>query len=535
MPDRELYFQEGIRYLPKVIELCDRNRLSPAYGCFDRAYWHYRTSDFPSGMYQECVLPLAIAYQLEHAKNPFFKEDRLKELVKAGIDFARRSSHRDGSCDDYFPYERATGAAAFSLYALTESCLLLGINEPPNLEFFKRRAQYLAAEGYRESGILSNHKALIVLALFNVYLVTREERFKKLSQEKLNQLLKLQTNEGWFPEYEGADPGYLTFTVDFLAKYYLKSQDEKVVEPLKQAIRFSSFFMHPDGSYGGEYGSRNTFHFLPHGFELMGGQSPEAVSMCNLFLKAIQNGKRSYLEDDRIFVHFVYNFLQAYSDFFVNREEATRLKPVNFTQTFKEAGLIVKNKNDFYAVISVTKGGVSKIFKGQELVWNDSGLLGETEQGRKFTSQIMNGNHFQIDGDRVEVEGDCYEHQDVLLSPFKLVLFRCFLLLIGRFLPANVTRRMLQKKAILKSKKKFRLHFKKVFSFGHENFVELRLQLETPSLKVKELWIGTDPTFIYVATSRPYQSGSLKEWIDLSTYLSDLNQGKEVSFRRSFA
>ena len=32
------------------------------------------------------------------------------------------------SCDDYFPFERAVGATAFSLYACTESHIELGIN-----------------------------------------------------------------------------------------------------------------------------------------------------------------------------------------------------------------------------------------------------------------------------------------------------------------------------------------------------------------------------------------------------------------------
>lgn len=535
MADRELYFQEGIRYLPKILELADRNRLSPTYGCFDRAYWHYRTSDFPSGMYQEYVLPLAIAYQLDHPKNPFFKEERLKELVRAGIDFARKSSHSDGSCDDYFPYERASGAAAFSLYACTESSLLLGISELNFLDFFKLRAEYLADEGYSEAGVLSNHKALIVLAIFNVYLLTKDEQFKTLAQEKLRHLLRLQTEEGWFPEYEGCDPGYLTFTIDFLAKYYQKSKDETVLGSLQKAIQFSSYFMHPDGSYGGEYGSRNTFHFLPHGFELMGSRSQEALWMCNFFLKAIEEGKRSYLEDDRVFGHSVYNFLQAYIHFENQREVNLDLKREDFTQIFKRAGLIVKSQKDVYAVISISKGGVSKIFKGKELVWNDSGLVGETERGRKFSSQVIHPNRFQINENRIEIEGCCYEQEDLLFTPFKMILFRLFLLWIGRFLSANVTRRILQKKSILKSKKKFPLRFKKIFSFDGENFVELRFQLESPTLKIRELWIGTDPTFIFVATSQPYQKGCLKEWIDLSTYLPELNAGKEVIYRRSLA
>ena len=66
---RLLYLKEGLQYIPKLLQLLDKNRLSSTYGCFDRAFWHYRTSDFPSGMYQEAVLPLALAYKINHPAN----------------------------------------------------------------------------------------------------------------------------------------------------------------------------------------------------------------------------------------------------------------------------------------------------------------------------------------------------------------------------------------------------------------------------------------------------------------------------------
>ena len=111
---RELFADAALRQIPKILTLLDRNPHSPAYGCFDRNYWHYRMIDFPSGMPQEFVLPLALAYELNIPNNPYHHQPALKNWVEAGILFAARSAHRDGSCDDYFPYERAGGAAAFS-------------------------------------------------------------------------------------------------------------------------------------------------------------------------------------------------------------------------------------------------------------------------------------------------------------------------------------------------------------------------------------------------------------------------------------
>ncbi len=522
---RERYLNEGFSYFPKLLELVDKNRLSETYGCFDRAFWHYRTSDFPSGMYQEAVLSLAIAYRLDTLANRYFREDRIKELVIAGIDFAKRSSHRDGSCDDYFPFERASGATAFSLYACTEAYLLLSLNHPDFLEFFKKRGTYLAGYGYEESGILSNHKALIILSLFNVFLATGDSFFKDQAEVKLAHLLSLQDPEGWFPEYEGADPGYLTFTIDFLAKYFQKSKDKKVIEPLVRAIEFASYFMHPDGSFGGEYGSRNTFHFIPHGFEVMAPYTLWAVSTANQFLESLRTGKRSYLDDDRIFIHYAYNFLQAYEDFYPRRQNEKVRKDETFEKYFENARLFVKSSKSGYAVFSTAKGGVGKIFKNDTLVLSDCGLVGKTAEGIKFISQVINIPEFTLDENNLVIKGHCYEQRDIVFTPFLFVAFRLFMILFARFLPANAVRSFLQKKAILKKKKAFPLKYEKRIPLNTLDYVDYAFTLSDPKIRLKELWIGSDPTFIYIATSQPYQPGNLKPWIDLSSILPTLQKG----------
>ncbi len=528
---RERYLQEGLSYFPKLLELVDKNRLSETYGCFDRAFWHYRTSDFPSGMYQEAVLPLALAFGLEAPHNPYFHEERIKELAVAGIDFARKSAHADGACDDYFPFERASGATAFSLYACTEAYQLLHLNHPDFLAFFKKTGHYLAGYGYEESGILSNHKALIILSLFNVFLVTGDPFFKKQAQEKLEHLLSLQDSEGWFPEYEGADPGYLTFTIDFLAKYFRKSKDEKVIQPLVRAIEFASSFMHPDGSFGGEYGSRNTFHFVPHGFEVMAAFTPKAALTVNQFLDSMKTGKRSYIDDDRIFIHYVYNYLQAYEDFYSNRQVGALFKDQTYQKHFPHASLLVQNSKAGYAVFSLAKGGVGKIFKEKRLALSDCGLVGKTEQGVKFISQVIAPREVKLTENELVVEGDCYEHRDILFTPFLFVAFRLFMILVARFLPANAVRSLLQKKAILKRKKSFPLKYKKCIPLDTLDYVDYTFYLKDPGVRLKELWIGSDPTFIYIATSQPYQPGNLKSWMDLSSILPTLHEKGTAAYR----
>ena len=149
----------GLKSLPKILTLQDRNPHSPTYGCFDRNFWHLRLTDFPSGMAQEFVLPLALAYANPFEGNPFHHIPTVREWIRAGIDYAALSAHSDGSTDDYYPFERAAGAAAFSLYAMVEALPLAELDPRPFLPFLTRRANWLA--GHEESGRLSNHEALI--------------------------------------------------------------------------------------------------------------------------------------------------------------------------------------------------------------------------------------------------------------------------------------------------------------------------------------------------------------------------------------
>ena len=74
--------------------------------------------------------------------------------------------------------------------------------------------------------------------------------------------------------------------------------------------------MHPDGSYGGEYGSRNTHHFYPHGFELLAAENAGALQMAELYLrKALPRRTRYFNDDNRMCAHYVYDWFQAWRDY----------------------------------------------------------------------------------------------------------------------------------------------------------------------------------------------------------------------------
>ena len=87
--------------------------------------------------------------------------------------------------------------------------------------FSLKRVHHL--ENENETGRLSNHQALAGLAAYNVFCITGDDKARKTAEDRVALTLSWQDpDEGWYQEYEGADPGYHTCTIDFLAKYLQK-------------------------------------------------------------------------------------------------------------------------------------------------------------------------------------------------------------------------------------------------------------------------------------------------------------------------
>lgn len=531
-PNPETYVRHALVYIPKLLELVDRNRFSPTYGSFDRAYWHYRTADFPCGMSQEFGLPLALVYRHAFPGNPYCGCERLRELAIAAIDFADRSSHADGTCDDYFPFERAMGAMVFSLYACAETYRLLGLAEPRFLEFFCKRGDWLIR--HNESGQLSNHQALAALCLAMLAEMTGEAKYARAAQSRRDLVLSWQSPEGWFQEYEGADPGYHTFTIDYLAKYHELTGDATVVEPLRRAVEFASHFVHPDGSYGGEYGSRNTYHFYPHGFELLGPIDPLAGQIADAFLVGMEQGRRGYLDDDRLLCHYVYNYLQAYLDHDPDARSGSLDDRLPYERYWPQAKMVARKTARYHAIAGLGKGGVIKVFDREGCILSDTGPIGRTRDGQVVVSHLIDPGHHvkrQGEGD-YEVRGLFSRRRVNLSTPFRHLLLRLFMLTVGRW-ASNLVRRCLQR-FLITGKLRTAIRFRRRIHFDSQ-FVEIEDEIELPpDVEMTDLAFATDATSIYVANSNAYQLSVLDAWFDLNDRIETLNRERRLIVRRRY-
>jgi hypothetical protein len=514
-----------------IILMIDKNKYSATYGCFDREFWHYRTVDFPCGMSQEFCLPLAMAYKHPFPNNPYYQVERMKELVIASIRFSMDWSHPDGTCDDYFPFEKALGALVFSTYAMTESYIELDLHDYEMIEFFKLRADWLAT--HNETGQLANHQAFAALALYNVYLITGEEKYRKASDAFLELTLSWQHDEGWYQEYEGADPGYHSCSIAFLAKLWQKSQDPRIVESLESAVDFATYFTHPDGSYAGEYGSRNTYHFYPHGFEVMSRFFPNAGRIADTYLHRSMPERRRYFNDDnRMCAHYVYDWMQSWLDYNPERYGLLEDSRKPFERWFDDAKIFVKKTKSYYAIVSMAKGGVIKVFDESGPIYSDSGILLQDEDGVCLVSHLVD------DSFKIEVQpekgifvasGAMAKRRYPLPSPVKQMAFRSMNISVGRLGP-NVVRGILQK-VLITGKPRTEVTFKRSFEFLEDSIkIQNVVDAQDSDKSFVSMATGSDATSIYVANSNTFQESVLLPWNDLDAHVGELNRDRRVEF-----
>ncbi len=537
---RRRYLSAALAQIPRLIGAIDRNPYRPSYGCFDREYWHYRTSSFASEMYQEGVLALALVYAHELPGNRWHRNPRIRELAIAAIQFSARNCHADGSCDDYYPFERALGAAVFSLQAAARAYQLLELDSEGIVAWLERRSRWIIRND--ESGRLANHHALAALGLARVAEITRHATYRKAAEECVRRVLSWQSSEGWFEEYGGADPGYQTVTIDCLAKLRQMWSVEWLDEPLRRAVGFAGLFLHPDDSYGGEYGSRGTCHFYPHGFELLAPDNAEAARLADGFLRSLSAGTYARFDDDRMYVHRLGNLIEAYLDW---QPQAANHAPGARPATnllLRNAGLLVRGSEQTRTIVSAARGGVFKHFAAGQPRAADAGLIVETNGGVAVSQNHDRNRTFEqapslccdrSEEDRLSIRAPLHWVRFETVTPLKQSVLHLGMMTLGRKF-RTLVRRILQRRLIT-GRRACPIVLTRTFEFSASELrVVDRIELVDRSLQIKRMHFANDLQAAYVAAANVYQTSSLEPWIDLQDYIAELNDRREVTIVRRF-
>lgn len=547
---RNAYADVAITQIARVLSLEDRNRYSDTYGCFNREYWLCRATDFPSSIAQMSVQSLALVYAHEFPGNIYYKNDKIRQWIWAGMEYWTKIQKSDGSFDEFYPNERGwAGPTGFLLYAMLDSYRMLGGDlpygfRPRFLEVCHKAAVYLSE--WDEAGILANHHAIALLAMYEEFVISKDSYILTKFREKLDYFYTLCSKEGWSLEYDGADLGYLSATVSFLAKLRrLCGPDEKLTQVIKKAIDFSSHFVYPNGFYAGTIGSRQTLHFYPHGYEIMAREYPLAAAMAEKMLISYEEGKLvpPGIMSDRYYIYRIPELLHAYIDY-VPRMDELALLPYErppFRSYFGEAKIEVRKTDDYYSLINLAKGGVMKLFvlSSKRLFINDCGVIARLGDGRVVSSQWIDPDHKVLEeGNRISVSGDMHYISSTRLTPFKLIAFRIVLLLLGwNSLIAYKLKGLIRDLAITKCKKA-PLCFDRSFCFEGGNVViRDRIVLAGTEVRVQDLSVGDEFSVRYVPQSLYFQA----QEFDVSSLsappsaISELNRKKELILTRVYS
>ncbi|MBI4043495.1 MAG: hypothetical protein HY393_01655 [Candidatus Diapherotrites archaeon] len=446
MTQHNVYWEHALEKVPHLLTLLDTNPHSPTFGCFDKRYWHRKTRDYVNARMQEGVYTLALLYTVQHPENKWFSAPFVKEWALAGMNFWARIQGRKGGFDEYLPNEDNYDATAFSSYAIARAHELLECRDESVLNALENAGKFLHAH---EEPFVANHEAGAGAALQWISIATKKEKYAEWAKKKIENLLINQQAEGWFSEYNGFDVGYHTFSLYYLNAYYVAAQHAWTEEALKKAFSFFAYFVHPDCSVGGHYGSRETYFVLPTPFEQWAQKSALNGALAHALRRGLETGALAgpLSFDDRYCADALYPFLECAQLHPVEKKASLPFQGNDFDEYFEGAGMLVSRHGKYYTIVNARNGGIGKHFIGEKLAWNDTGWVFE-QNGTLYCTHGPSIGFNPVKKNEAVVRGHFYGKKSVLPSPSTLAGLRA-LNAIGL---GSHTKKMVRNKLILDQK-----------------------------------------------------------------------------------
>lgn len=544
------YIALVMRTMPVVLSKLDRDPTSPTYGCFDRLYWHYRIRDFVSMIEQQPVLALALVYSHDFSGNVYFRNKKIREYAVAAVNFWSKNLHADGSADEYWPNEHGYPPAVFPLYAVSEAYRILALDDELVRQSLLKGAKFISK--VIERGPV-NQEIASVAALYSVYLNTQKRWLLKAIERKLHEIITIQDQEGWFPEYGGADPGYLSVALDYIAEYYRLSNDKRVIPVIEKMLSFIKYFVHPDGSFGGEYGSRNTTYFLPNGLEVLSREFRIARRISEFFARKADTlySLHCGIDDRYLCDYFMRSFAGALVQYemnaaFMNHNTLLKLPcEQHLEKYFKHANIFIKSTDDYYMIVALSKGGVIKIYTREGLVFSDCGFVASSGKNlRLSTNWISNSLRIQakqnvhasydanpsLSSSHFIAEGYMHAQKNNLQTPLKSFVLRILAFFLGqRLIP-------LLKQAMITSENESSVRFKREILMSNDE-LQISDRISSPT-RLESLQLADNFSLRYVPSSKFFQMGDIhdshaKKYASLRELVLkrsiDLSRGKRIT------
>lgn len=512
---RAVYQNAVLEGMRRQLTRLDRRPWSPTYGCFDREYWNYKTLiDFPRLVFQQSALSLALLYSSPFEGNEFGENPKALEWVRAAILYWCRERNAEGSVNEWFPNERSFCATAFTAFGIAEA--FLAVEKALDAESAKEIRAALSKTGHwlsqHSNPLISNQMAASTAALRAIAEATRDSKLRKTFEARKKELLSMQNAEGWFVEYGGADIGYSLLTLDLLSHVQAKSAaDGELDQAINRLVDFLVFFVHPDGVMGGEYCSRSTLHSFSYGLELQASRGNAKAAWALSVVRPNLGHLPGPLTVDDTYSAYFYLHSFTLAMFAAKPLVAEPARPFEHrNHIFAAAGLAVRENKRYYAVVSLTKGGVWRAVGKSGVSCGDSGYFAVTSGGERLCSQ-KSALPGKLGHDHLELNARFIKVDVSLPLQRHAVGFRLFTRSILRSPQlAHFFTQTLKKRKILQAAEA-PLALTRRFHF-HADAIEIEdtLTLEQ-RLKISKLYACAEGTVFHSPSSQLFERGALSK------------------------
>ncbi|MBI2146848.1 hypothetical protein HYU19_00040 [Candidatus Woesearchaeota archaeon] len=514
-PSPDAYLTSLLAEAPKILTCLNRNPASKAYGSFDREYWHYGQRDFSCCRMQEAVLTLALLFTTRHPANKYYQQQALREWINAAMQFWCTLPNKDGSLSEWYPGEHSFVGSAFGVYALSETLLVLRkaekrttLNEIESrvVERLEKAASFLSSLNELR---VQNQSTGAAAGFYNLYLLTGKESYKAKAEHVLSALSSAQDSEGWLEEYGGADIGYLSLALDYLAKYHQASGDENALRMMEKAAGFLAATSHPDGTAGGEYASRNTEYRIPFGIEYLAAKgNSHAAFIAGLLRQGI--AKRTVISpshwDMRYLLYVGYTYLQAFAA--AKDSISTTYQPVS--TYYPNAGLVTCRTPEYMIIINTKKGGAFRMVSNSTMKSvADAGMLAMTAKGIATASNIAPTQASMVLNKSVTVEGKLSPVKEHRMTPQSMIGLRLYTTTFGKLQSVDKKIKEKLRDFLITPSKQSGISYKREIVLGKSEItVTDTINSEEP---VQKLWLGLKHSFPFIPSSRLFQEWELEQ------------------------
>jgi len=457
------------RVLPRILTQVCRDPGSPFFGAWDRNWWHYKIRDFPSIILQQGGYALHLAADCQPTPS---SSNALRQLAAASARFWNQRAIRHGAFEEYYPYEQGYPPLAFSTLAMAKLARD-GVIDPTEIRPGLAIAARQLIDRFEPQAV--NQQVAGTAAAAMIHKVCPDLIDPSALSSLIDRTLATQHDEGWFPEYDGPDLGYLTVTMDCLWDLFDATGDTRIPDALHRATEFIAWFTDAPPHRAGMHNSRNTDYFVPYALARL-AQTPGSIQVTarrvfdTLFHNAASPGHFLNPTDDRYWCHYigasVFRTLTLSSNSGWDLQSRPACPPPFESAPLPPppshrpgSGHIRLSAGTSNTLVSTRKGGIFSHCPSDGAETSDFGWMVRNGGAEWVTHWWSDSWKVETSGDRVLIQGPLVPHSEHASSPLKHAILRAGSFLLGRHLIRILKRLLIFKKPATD------LHFRREISF----------------------------------------------------------------------